>query len=107
MATTVIDVLRGVARIAREAILSKTIYLPCQLELNTRIVLYFYSCFRSMHALSASLGKEVSVFIQWTVTCVGAYVLALTSGWKVALACIAFSPLIFITGTFLTKVGPT
>lgn len=57
----------------------------------------------SMHALSAALGKDVGVCIQWGVTWIGCYILALIRGWKLALACIAFSPLIILTGIFTIR----
>ena len=63
-------------------------------------------CFsRSMQVVSTAMGKDAPVFITWFATWCGAYGIALWKGWKVALACMAFSPLIVLLGTILGKVS--
>ena len=58
-----------------------------------------------MHAISAAIGKDVSICIHWLLTWLGAHVLALYKGWKIALACMSFSPLIMLIGAFTMRVG--
>ena len=60
-----------------------------------------------MDAISAAIGKEVSVFIHWTSMWFGAYIVALIKGWKIALACMSFSPLIIIIAAVTIRVSKT
>ena len=65
----------------------------------------YFRFFRSMQAVSTAMGKDVSVFITWCATWCGAYSMALWKGWKVALACMAFSPLIIVLGAVFGRVS--
>ena len=60
-----------------------------------------------MDAISAAIGKEVSVFIHWTSMWVGAHIVALIKGWKIALACMAFTPFIIIIAAVTMPVSRT
>ena len=60
---------------------------------------------RGMQAVSSAIGKDASVFLHWTVTWLGSYTLALWKGWKLALACLALSPILIICGAVMTRVS--
>jgi hypothetical protein len=50
------------------------------------------------------MSDKVPVFVQWLTTSIVSYIIALVKGWKLALVCLAFSPLLFIIGAAMGKV---
>ena len=58
-----------------------------------------------MHLIYDGMGDKVATFVQWTTTFVVSFVIAFISGWKLALATVAFCPLIILVGGTLTRVS--
>lgn len=56
-----------------------------------------------MYIIEDGLGDKVATMIQWITSCLAAYVIAFISGWKLALATVAFCPIIIAFGAFMTK----
>ncbi|XP_048754275.2 phosphatidylcholine translocator ABCB4-like isoform X2 [Ostrea edulis] len=65
-------------------------------ELSTRFS-------EDMHLIYDGIGDKVATFFQWTTTFLLSFVIAFVSGWKLALATVAFCPLVIIVGGTLTK----
>ena len=70
--------------------------------------MYNPKCFihcRDMHLIYDGMGDKVATFVQWTTTFVVSFIIAFISGWKLALATVAFCPLIILVGGTLTRVS--
>nr|XP_034309268.1 phosphatidylcholine translocator ABCB4 isoform X2 [Crassostrea gigas] len=65
-------------------------------ELSTRFS-------EDMHLIYDGMGDKIATFFQWTTTFVISFVIAFISGWKLALATVAFCPLIILIGGTLTR----
>nr|XP_022306676.1 multidrug resistance protein 1B-like isoform X2 [Crassostrea virginica] len=65
-------------------------------ELSTRFS-------EDMHLIYDGMGDKVATFVQWTTTFVVSFIIAFISGWKLALATVAFCPLIILVGGTLTR----
>ncbi|XP_061186070.1 ATP-dependent translocase ABCB1-like [Saccostrea echinata] len=65
-------------------------------ELSTRFS-------EDMHLIYDGIGDKVATFVQWTTTFLISFVIAFVSGWKLALATVAFCPLVILVGGTLTK----
>lgn len=59
---------------------------------------------RDMHLIYDGMGDKIATFFQWTTTFVVSFIIAFISGWKLALATVAFCPLIILIGGTLTRV---
>jgi ABC-type multidrug transport system fused ATPase/permease subunit len=57
-----------------------------------------------MYKIGEGMSDKVPVFVQWLTMCIGSYIIALVKGWKLALVCLAFSPLMFIIGAAMGRV---
>uniref|UniRef100_K1Q4F4 ABC-type xenobiotic transporter n=1 Tax=Magallana gigas TaxID=29159 RepID=K1Q4F4_MAGGI len=65
-------------------------------ELSTRFS-------EDMHLIYDGMGDKIATFFQWTTTFVVSFIIAFISGWKLALATVAFCPLIILIGGTLTR----
>lgn len=57
-----------------------------------------------MHVILDGMGDKVTTMIQWVTTFIAAFVIAFISGWKLALASVAFCPVLVVVGAFMTRV---
>ncbi|XP_071152978.1 ATP-dependent translocase ABCB1-like isoform X2 [Mytilus edulis] len=65
-------------------------------ELSTRFS-------EDMHVILDGMGDKVTTMIQWVTTFIAAFVIAFISGWKLALASVAFCPVLVVVGAFMTR----
>lgn len=85
-----------------------SLFLPSHHISNSLITLLtlISGCFfsRDMHLIYDGMGDKIATFFQWTTTFVVSFIIAFISGWKLALATVAFCPLIILIGGTLTRV---
>jgi len=68
-------------------------------------IIHLHNIISDVNKIQEGIGDKLGGFFQWTSTCIAGLIIALVYGWKLALVCLSFSPVIAVCGAVMMKVS--